>query len=48
MIERRLLPDVLAALDESPAVFLLGARQVGKTTLALAIARQRDALYLDL
>jgi predicted AAA+ superfamily ATPase len=48
MIDRRLLPEVLTALDESPAVCLLGARQVGKTTLALAIARQRDALYLDL
>jgi predicted AAA+ superfamily ATPase len=48
MIDRRLLPEILAALTESPAVCLLGARQVGKTTLALAIAEQRDALYLDL
>ncbi|TXF10501.1 ATP-binding protein [Pelomicrobium methylotrophicum] len=48
MIDRRLLPEVLAALDEAPAACLLGARQVGKTTLALAIARKRDALYLDL
>lgn len=48
MIHRRLLPEILAALAESPAVCLLGARQVGKTTLALAIAGQRDALYLDL
>lgn len=48
MIARRLLAEVLAALAEAPAVCLLGARQVGKTTLALAIAEQRDALYLDL
>ena len=27
---------------------LIGPRQVGKTTLALEIARSRDALYLDL
>lgn len=31
-----------------PAVALLGARQVGKTTLARAVARDRDSLYLDL
>ena len=31
-----------------PAVALLGARQVGKTTLARAVAEQRDSIYLDL
>jgi len=36
-------------LVEFPAVVLLGPRQVGKTTLALAEAERRgDALYLDL
>lgn len=36
-------------LAEFPAVVLLGPRQAGKTTLALAEADQReDALYLDL
>lgn len=36
-------------LAEFPAVVLLGPRQAGKTTLALAEAEQRgDALYLDL
>jgi len=35
-------------LEEFPAVGLLGPRQVGKTTLALEIAQQRDSLYLDL
>lgn len=36
-------------LAEFPAVMLLGPRQAGKTTLALAEAERRgDALYLDL
>lgn len=48
MIDRFLLPRVLQALDEMPAVCLLGPRQVGKTTLALAIAERREAVYLDL
>jgi predicted AAA+ superfamily ATPase len=37
-----------ALLAESPAVGLLGPRQVGKTTLALQIAEGRPAVYLDL
>jgi predicted AAA+ superfamily ATPase len=37
-----------AALAEAPAVALLGPRQVGKTTLALAVAETRPSLYLDL
>ena len=48
MIERQLLDSLLQALREAPAVCLLGPRQAGKTTLALEVARQRDALYLDL
>ncbi len=36
------------ALDHAPAVALLGPRQAGKTTLAPAMAAERDALYLDL
>lgn len=35
-------------LAEVPAVVLLGARQTGKTTLALAVAERHDALNLDL
>jgi len=31
-----------------PAVALLGARQVGKTTLAQTIAQERKSIYLDL
>lgn len=48
MITRKLLPQIGAALGESPAVALLGPRQVGKTTLALEIARSRPSIYLDL
>ncbi len=35
-------------MGQVPAVALLGARQVGKTTLAKAIAKQIDSVYLDL
>ncbi len=48
MKTRRILPELTQRLDEVPAVVLLGPRQAGKTTLALALASQRDALYLDL
>jgi predicted AAA+ superfamily ATPase len=48
-----MFPRLLASLlkDElafSPAVALLGPRQVGKTTLALDVARDRPNVYLDL
>lgn len=46
MISRSLLPELRDALAHSPAVALLGPRQTGKTTLALAVGG--DALYLDL
>lgn len=48
MLQRRLLPELTAALAESPAVALLGPRQVGKTTLAHAVANAQPAIYLDL
>ena len=49
MIDRRHTRRVLQFLEEIPAVALLGPRQVGKTTLARAIAAQSpDCLYLDL
>jgi len=48
MIKRILYPALITALASSPAVVLLGSRQVGKTTLALEVAAGRDALYLDL
>lgn len=48
MIPRRLITALTSALAEAPAVALLGPRQVGKTTLALELARKRPAVYLDL
>lgn len=48
MIDRHLFPAVEAALSDYPAVALLGARQVGKTTLALQVGDARSALYLDI
>ncbi len=48
MISRLLYPKLSEALANSPAVALLGPRQVGKTTLALEIGKTVNALYLDL
>ena len=50
MIDRLLLARLRDRLRVMPAVVLLGPRQVGKTTLARALARERGdrALYLDL
>lgn len=48
MFERALLPELRDELANVPAVALLGPRQTGKTTLALALARGRPSLYLDL
>jgi uncharacterized protein len=48
MIKRTLAAELEDALCHTPAVALLGPRQVGKTTLALEIGQQFNALYLDL
>lgn len=48
MFSRHLTPILASALAESPAVALLGPRQVGQTTLALAVGKNHNALYLDL
>ena len=48
MIERRHYQKVSDRLALFPAVALLGPRQVGKTTLAEAIADDRESVYLDL
>jgi len=48
MIIRLLRSVVESSLQQVPAVALLGARQVGKTTLAKDIAKSFDAIYLDL
>ena len=50
MIDRQFLSTLAQRLQESPAVVLLGPRQVGKTTLALQVSANWPAgsTYLDL
>ncbi|HTD58969.1 MAG TPA: AAA family ATPase, partial [Solirubrobacteraceae bacterium] len=49
LIERHLRPAIVEALSEARAVCLLGARQVGKSTLAKEIAtHEHPAAYLTL
>jgi len=49
MFERRCKQRILQYLGETPAVALLGPRQIGKTTLARDIAAETpDTVYLDL
>ena len=48
MIQRRLKEQLLADLQIFPAVALLGARQVGKTTLAKELTKEKESLYFDL
>lgn len=48
MLPRRLTERLTYLLRHSPAVVLLGPRQVGKTTLALEIGAERPSIYLDL
>lgn len=48
MITRRIENKVRVTLERSPAVALLGPRQVGKTTIALNISESIPTVYLDL
>lgn len=48
MFTRSIAQELALELDHNPAVALLGPRQVGKTTLALAVAQDRPSVYLDL
>lgn len=49
MIDRELHANLLEALDDFPAVALLGPRQAGKTTLARAVGDGLNgSVYLDL
>lgn len=48
MLERQITARLQATIAQVPAVVLLGARQVGKTTLAKVIAEGLDSIYLDL
>ena len=50
MIKRKLQEQIIKSLSKFPVVGLLGARQVGKTTLAKMIQSeiQSQTVYLDL
>ncbi len=48
MYKRTLVAQVTEELASNPAVAILGPRQVGKTTLAHIIAKDKSVLYLDL
>jgi predicted AAA+ superfamily ATPase len=48
MLRRQITEKLQFAIAQVPAVVLLGARQVGKTTLAKAIAKGFNSIYLDL
>lgn len=48
MIEREIQKVLEQALTRQAAVALIGPRQVGKTTLAHAVAARRPSVYLDL
>ncbi len=48
MIPRKLAATVQQRLQQFPAVALLGPRQVGKTTLAKALGKATESIYLDM
>lgn len=48
MISRRLRTKLTEMLGSNPAVVLLGPRQIGKTTLAVEIAKRLNGVYRDL
>ncbi len=48
MLKRWITDKLQKNIAQVPAVALLGPRQVGKTTLAKAVAKGMDSLYLDL
>src|SRR4051812_15662341 len=48
MLPRNAIHSLIKALKRQAAVALIGPRQVGKTTLARAIAEATPSLYLDL
>ena len=48
MFTRQIHDLLLDSVNAAPAVALLGPRQVGKTTLALEVAKTRPSVYLDL
>ena len=48
MIRREKILEIRELMEDFPAVAILGARQVGKTTLAREMGQDRESVYLDL
>lgn len=48
MLERWVINRLEKSISRNPAVALLGARQVGKTTLSKVVITGMDSIYLDL
>ncbi len=48
MIERWITKKLVKTINTVPVVALLGARQIGKTSLAKIIAKTQKSIYLDL
>ena len=48
MLARWIKNRLEKAITQTPAVVLLGSRQVGKTTLAKMVREERSSIYLDL
>ena len=48
MFSRWITNKLHKTIAQRPVVALLGARQVGKTTLAKTIAQSQNSVYLDL
>ncbi len=48
MIKREIEETLINTLRRSPSVALMGPRQIGKTTLALNLGENINAIYLDL
>jgi len=48
ILERWVWERLCAAIKRQPVCLLLGARQVGKTTLALQVAQKIPSIYMDL
>ena len=50
LIKRHLLKDILSAVENFPAIAILGARQTGKTTLSKMLVPEirKNCLYVDL
>jgi uncharacterized protein len=48
MLDRWITKKLEKSISRNPAVALLGARQIGKTTLAKKIVQDRPSIYLDL